>query len=682
MKRKSLMSVSLKQALCGVLLLGGAAGSASRGGARWNRPEWSGTGRPAQSAALDELLVNKSLWGKKVSNTVKGMSVAYDGKRGLAFVSGIATRYLMVIDPAQSHPSASIDLGVSGTHTSSMRVDETRRRLFWVGRTDESIRVIDLDTRKVVASRDVAGAPAGHHPVKDVALDPETGWIWIANLDNHAVTGYSADLKSSASIPGLSGPISVAAAPGGDLLYVLDAQGRSETRLLRYRPSAQDVAVLQTYSSTLLSPPPKLVHVTPDGAILVVNREVRAYAPDTLQTLWTASLPVSPESVVSVNGTAAFMLRKAGFERGYPESLVQLRDSSTGAALATVKVRFEASWAAADPEGERLLVGNGGDGSVSVISTATRKVLGTIDAGNGAEGVAIDSRTGTKYILNRLGGSEIYVQKAGSTKLERWEAGKWPTELAVDPDRRRLFALSHYESAIYRWNLSSNTRMSSLSLGVPGNTGDSLCDFDYDAATGIAGAVFPETGYVAAADMAAGRVLWTRRFADFAVGPDRGPGNAFVLVDGTRSRLYVVWTLARRLSALDLRTGATEKEYSFPHSLDTTYAINAACLDPTGDRLFVGPDVVDLDTLQLTQSLSSVNKIFYADGDIALGMVLDSDDIETLVELDANTLAVKRQWSLVSTGMMRLVPTYDPSSGRIYFADLPNARVLSMAYAP
>ena len=109
---------------------------------------------------------------------------------------------------------------------------------------------------------------------------------------------------------------------------------------------------------------------------------------------------------------------------------------------------------------------------------------------------------------------------------------------------------------------------------------------------------------------------------------------------------------------------------------------NAAYLDPTGDRLFVGPDVVDLDTLQLTQSLSSVNKVFYADAGIALGMALDADDIETLVELDADTLGVNRQWSLVATGMMRLVPTYDPSTGRIHFADLPNARVLSMAYTP
>lgn len=676
------MSVLLNEALCGVLLLGGAAGSPRVGATRWDRPAWCGTGRPTSSAALDELLVNESVWGKRVSNTVKGMSVAYDGKRRLVFVSGIATRYLMVIDPAQSHPSASIDLGVSGSHTSSMRVDETRRHLLWVGRTDESIRVIDVDTRKVLASRDQAGAPSGHHPVKDVALDPATGWIWIANLDNHTLTGYSPDLKSTTTVPGLSGPISVAAAPGGDLLYVLDARGRSETRLLRYRPSARDVAVLQIYSGTSLSPPPKLVHVTPDGTILAVNREVRAYAPDRLQTLWTASLPVSPESVVSVNGTAAFMLRKAGFERGYPESLVQLRDSSTGAALATVKVRFEASWAAADPEGERLFVGNGGDGSVSVISTSTRKVTSTIDAGNGAEGVAVDSKTGTKYILNRLGGSEIYVQESGSTKLKRWEAGKWPTELAVDPDRRRLFALSHYESAIYRWNLSSNSRMSSLSLGVPGNTGDSLCDFDYDAATGIAGAVFPETGYVAAADMAAGKILWARRFADFAVGPDRGPGNAFVIVDGASSRLYVVWTAARRLCALELRTGATKKEYSFPHSLDMTYAINAAYLDPTGERLFVGSDVIDLEALQLIRSLSSVDKIFYADANIALGMALDADEVESLVELDASTLAVKRQWSIVSTGMMRLVPTYDPTAGRIHFADLPNARVLSMAYAP
>ena len=58
---------------------------------------------------------------------------------------------------------------------------------------------------------------------------------------------------------------------------------------------------------------------------------------------------------------------------------------------------------------EDAFVGNGGDGSVSVVSLDDSQEPKLIDVANAAEGAVADTRTGRRFILNRLGGSEIYT---------------------------------------------------------------------------------------------------------------------------------------------------------------------------------------------------------------------------------------------------------------------------------
>ncbi len=364
-----------------------------------------------------------------------------------------------------------------------------------------------------------------------------------------------------------------------------------------------------------------------------------------------------------------------------PERHLLLFDLATGTPRGDVTVGFEARSAAADPAGRRVFVGNGGDASVSVVDVATLAVTRTLDLGSAAEHVVVDAKTGDRFVLDRLGGSRVYRWRAGTKTVDSWEAGRWPSDLAVDPGRRRLWALGHYDATLLGWDLDAGTALPPLPLDLPENHSDTLGDLDFDPAVGLAAVVFPESGGLAVLDPAAGRVLWGRTEASLASGAKAGPGHAFVAVDGKRDRLYVVADRGRRVLAFGLRDGAPMGELSLadtPAPVGASYNVNGAWLDRAGGRLFVGPRVVEVPALVAGATLSGVGKVFWSDAERILAIAADDErEPERLLELDPTTFAVRATRPLVRTSMMRLNPTYDPASKRVYAADMAEARVLA-----
>ncbi|MFZ5477824.1 MAG: YncE family protein, partial [Myxococcota bacterium] len=636
---------------------GGRGGARETGPAKTARRDADPSFPPVEVLNLD-----LALWGVDLPNTVKGITVGWDGAR--LWVGGIATQRIAAIDPAKGHPVASVDLDVRGHSPALLRADPKRRRIYWVSRQDGSIRAVDLDRDALLASVDGERPErANAFPIQDAAVDPDTGVLWVANRRAGTVTGYDGALAVVATLTDAPAPSALAVRDG--TLAILDSPGREGERILLRDLKAGATRELAVPGAT----GPVTLAWGPDGALVVVGRAIVALGQDGA-TRWRAEAPAVPDRAVVAGDALAVVFEKASRDAPPAESLLVLWDLATGRERGRVPVSYEAKFL--DTDGARVFVGNGGDGSVSVVDARTATKSARWDAGNAAEQVVIDPKTGTRYVLDRLGGSTIYVWPRGSRTVTPWELGGWPTEMALEGTD--LWVLGHHAAELVRVDAREGDRLGTIALGVPGNRTDTLGDLD--VAGGLAAVSFPETGSLVLVDLAKGRPRWTKTPEWLRAGEKSGPGEGAVKLDPKRDRLYVATRTTVR--ALSLRDGAELGELALPDR-PKGYEVNPLWLD--GDRLFVGPDVVKVPSLALEARVELAMKVFWSQEDALLGLQPGrGSDPELLVELDPVTLQARRTFPLVPTGMMRLNATYDPASKRVYATDMAEARVFAWAW--
>lgn len=689
---------------------------------------------------IQTLKINQALWGRDVANSPKGITVGYDAKTDVIYTSGIMSKYLVLTHASEDYPFASIDLEDDPHHTSIILIHEDKNRLYWINTMNEAIRVVDLKTQKLIQKHDPLRKTKKGYPVRDAALIPKTGWLWIANTDKKTITGFSPDLKQAKTIAEAKHPFSIAAHPTKNILYFLNARTRSQMELYEYRPDKGRAKRLKTFSATASGRPPRHLALTTDGRFVLAGQGVQVLD-KSFKELWSTRVPAGISRLAIVGDRIVCLDQQAGFKTGQIVSLVSVFREATGEKLATLPVRYHATHLAADPKNKRVFVGNDGDGSLSVIDLEALKVTKTIDVANAAEGLVVDHRTGNRYILNRLGGSEIYVWPQGNGTLTRLNGGHWPSELAIDEARRWLIALSHFESAIYLWDLDTQERLETFSLPVSKNTGDTLGDLDYDAQHGVAGVVFPEHGALVVADVPNRKIIWKTTIENLRLGPGAGPGTAQVAIDGEKKQVYLytqkppavkiynyesgqlvakisivgrqpwhfkdkkfpgrkrppfrkgrppIFSLAHRRLAQLFPPRQTKRPLPFDQKKPRNqgkrleragkknpYAINTLYLDKTNNRLFAHNTVIETTTNKIKKTIIGVDKVFYADRKIVLGLGVDPrTNQEHLVMLDPKALTVKKRWPLNSSKAVKAVPTYDAVAKRLYLSDLVEAQVV------
>lgn len=620
--------------------------------------------------------LNHSLWGVDIPNAVKGINVVWDPVDKQLYAAAIANPWMMVIRPENSHPSRFINLDVGGTHTNRMVIDPERRSLFWISGPTEEIRVVDLESQMVTHQHTPSEQYKGY-PVQGVALDPATGWIWVVNKVAKRVKGYSPDLQQTKTIPTLSGPVGIASDPNGDGLFIIDGHSKQSARLVHFQPSTNTVNVVVQFEGR--GRPPKHVAVTSDGYAVTGSRDLKAYDRSG-NIMWRSPLPHPAANlaaagdvvvaIVSSSQAPAKVQNRPDFNYD-PKDGVVVVDSKTGQLKAKATLRYESTRLSLDAEGRRAFVGNGGDGSVSVVSLDDSQEPKLIDVANAAEGAVADSRTGRRFILNRLGGSEIYTwTKQG---LDRYAKLPWPFELAIDEDRRQLMAVSYYEATVYRWNLDTNQALPSIHLGIPKGKGDTLGDVHYDPKTGKIAVILPQEGWVALANVDTGQSEWTHQIEGMErVGGHAGPGRGLLAFGN--NQLVVIGGTPSKVTALSLTNGSVLKSASLPNVGRLKFRLNSLYYDEAGDRFFYGGHVIHSSTLTVQQSLPQVDKVFYADSNRILAMDIDGRT-EFLVTLDAISLRETGRWPITESDVMRTESTYDPVENVVLISDLPNAEV-------
>lgn len=623
---------------------------------------------------VESLHLPTARWGVEVENTIKKMSLGYDAKNDIFVTSGSIRARLAFVDPGVGHPVASVEIPVHFDNPQNLvRVDSDRRRAFWVGTHAEEIRVVDLDKRVLVAQRDGSEVPGQVSQIKDATIDPATGWLWVANHVAGRVMGYSPDLKQVVTVPGVTGPQSLSAT--ADAVWIVDSPTPESGRVVKYTPSSQSITSLPVPEAPdgRKPRPPRWIAAMPDGSVALATSGILIVDPSGALRA-RVPLPGQAYQVVAVGKDLAATWRKPGSAEF---GLSWILDGKPGP---SVSVGFQAFHLVADPVHGRALVMEADDASIIAIDKSG-KIQGPYEAGEGPEGVVVDGRTGTRYIVDRLGGSVIHVWKPGESTVKTWPMGRWPIEIAMDTDRRLLIALGHWDSGLFLWNIDEKKALTSIPSGAPANSSDAISDMDYDASVGLAGVAFPEHGFIGVIDVPAGKSRWGKQVEEFRRGNDSS-GTIQVAVDGKNNRLYVQIAKPRAVIAYDLGTGAEvgrvmlgpwNREQAKGHIFNTLF------LDRTNNRLFSGSDPISLPALKAGTRVPA-QRVFYADASNVLAIRTSDDWQESLVQLDARSLGERGAWPLYKSIEIRPQPYYDARNKRLYIADLPEGRVRVFAW--
>ena len=241
---------------------------------------------------------------------------------------------LVLFDPQDlaAGPMARIQVGM---HPAHVITDIDGKRAFVTNAADDTLSVIDLASREVIASVDTGDYPHGLRP------SPDGRVVWVANVNSGNVSVIDiSTLKEVSRIDVGTTPVQVGFIPDGSRAYV---SLRDENR----------VAVIDTKTQAVIATVevgrgPIQLYATPDGRFVYVANQ----------------------------GTEA-----------NPDDTVSVIDVAANSVTATIRAGRGAHGVTVSSDGKEVFVTNMFDGTVSVIDVASQTVLANIPVGEGASGI-------------------------------------------------------------------------------------------------------------------------------------------------------------------------------------------------------------------------------------------------------------------------------------------------------
>ena len=235
---------------------------------------------------------------------------------------------------AQGVPS--IEVGREPAH---VVIDRQCRRAYVTNSADNTVSVVDVARRKVIATIATGAFPHG------LRISPNGREIYVADVKDNSVTVISlAAAKEVSRIPVGKGPVQVGFTPNGRRVYV---SLRDENSI-----AVIDTARRKKIAVVPVGRSPIQLFVTPNGRTVYVANQ------------GTAS---NPETTVSVVATA------------------------TDDVVATLVTGRGAHGVVVSRDGRDAFITNSFADTVSIIDTATQKVIRSIKVGKGPNGITFSS---------------------------------------------------------------------------------------------------------------------------------------------------------------------------------------------------------------------------------------------------------------------------------------------------
>jgi YVTN family beta-propeller protein/autotransporter-associated beta strand protein len=262
-----------------------------------------------------------------------------------------------------------------GSQPVAVAVTPDGKYVYVTNNASNKISVIDAATNTVVGSITLGSQPAG------VAITPDGKFAYVTSTDVTKIgsIGTTVSVISTAT-NAVVGSITVGTAPLG---LAISTDGK-----YAYVANTHDgtISVINTVTNTIVGRPisvensPVGVAVTPNGKYVFVtnNRDNTVSVIDTT----TRSMVVPPIAVgndpagivITPNGRFAYIANNGS--GNVNSNTVSVIDTATDKVIGTVTVGNKPLGIDVTPDGKYVYVTNSNDGTVSVINTATNTVLG------------------------------------------------------------------------------------------------------------------------------------------------------------------------------------------------------------------------------------------------------------------------------------------------------------------
>ena len=291
------------------------------------------------------------------------------GAEPLVYVSNEHSNSVTVIDAGSDKVVASIPVG---KRPRGIGLSPDGRTIYVALGNDNVIAVVDAASRTVKAR-----FAAGTDP-EAFAVSPDGARLYVSNED--ANTTSVVDTKTGkvlATIPVGTEPEGVAVSPDGRLVYV--------TAETTHTISVIDTAALKRVATILVGSRPRESAFTPDGQRAFVTAEIgRAVSSDRRGEERRRRHPQAGPPVSQAQGVVVHPGGQWGLRRQWRDRTTW-RSSTSGACevAAFIPVGTRPWVLGITRDGKKLYVANGVSESVSVIDTASEKVVATIPVGKG-----------------------------------------------------------------------------------------------------------------------------------------------------------------------------------------------------------------------------------------------------------------------------------------------------------
>lgn len=680
------------------------------------RPQRGGSGQLQDLVLKNTIDINSLRLGHSFPNIIKRIPVIVDETTGNIYLAGTLTGSIYEVNPETGRILRCFDTGFSGYNPANLAVDSVLRTLYYMT-SRGSVVSFDLGTgqkkgqysyeKRMETPEEQEGrfplrgnprqgrgrfgeASMGTEPPQEdvpsgrrqgakdgnifsyILVDKGTNKLLVICRQESAIYVFDDRANLVKKILLQIAPIHMC---WSDYLNsTIVAIGTKENPEMKFMQLNINEGTAKELLSLQRDIPERYFTVDEKGNYYLVGPSLSKIGPDG-RNIWSVELQTLPSAVVYNAGVVAVLFKHghAKKDEGGEVSCVDFYDCQNGAYLSTVSVSYEAQEMDVDKVHNRLLVGNGGDTSVSVVDWNNKKLVNTYRVGSAAEQVIYDKNTGDLYILNRLGGSEIYRYNLKTKRFDTIVAGGWPVRMALSSKRKRLYILSHYEAKVYVINPESFSVIEEIPLGIAGSKTDSISDMAFNDESGILVSGFPETANLVILNVDNKNVVKIKPSGTKPL-PDEGPGNWQVQISKDGKNVLLYCDTDGKLIQYDI---SGNEIASIPASLmpKKTYKQEIfLCLPSTGE-LYLGPSLVKLNPLSIEAPQRFVYRVLDIKDGILYGNRFERDGQEILCLIDIDTGMPLAEYRMFITEVAHSNLYFDLETGIYFVTDMTDAKV-------
>ena len=146
-------------------------------------------------------------------------------------------------------------------------------------------------------------------------------------------------------------------------------------------------------------------------------------------------------------------------------SSVSVINTATNRLIANIPVGDKSYEIAFDSANDRMYVTNSADNTVSVISTANNSVIATVSVGDRPNPIAFDSANNRMYVGNQVDETVSVISTANNSVIATISVGDYPRGIAFDSANNRMYVTNSSDGTVSVIDTATNSVIDTISVG-------------------------------------------------------------------------------------------------------------------------------------------------------------------------------------------------------------------------